>query len=779
MISRIHIAIRGAVQGVGFRPFIYKLAEEMNLKGYVLNSSKGVFIEAESEKPALGNFVIRIEKEKPPLSVITSFETIFLDPVNYKKFEIRKSENESETSALILPDISTCPDCLNEMLNPNDRRYLYPFINCTNCGPRFSIIESLPYDRPNTSMKDFVMCDKCREEYENPMDRRFHAQPTACPDCGPQIQLWNEQGELISEKNEVLFKTIKLIAEGKIIALKGLGGFQLIVDAANQSAVKELRKRKKRDGKPFALMFPDLDSVKSVCQVIEIEERLLNSPEKPIVLLKKTDGTNSQIFIAENVAPNNPYLGIMLPYTPLHYLLMKKFNKPIIATSGNLSEEPMCIDNNEALKRLNGIADYFLVNDRPIIRHVDDSIVRVINNRELVLRRARGFAPLPIQVNINKKGISVLGVGGHLKNTVSLLTGDNLFTSQHIGDLSTEESNKAFLQVIKDFTNLYNTKPNVVISDLHPEYISTKYSQNLNIANEKVQHHYAHIAACRLENRVTGDALGVSWDGTGYGLDGSIWGSEFFISGSNYYKHVGQFRKFRLPGGEKAIKEPRRTSLSILYEIYGNQFNKNLLKGIFTTKEIEVLISILNKNINSPFTSSCGRLFDAISSLTGLCQVLSYEAEGAMQLEFCADENEKGFYPFNIDKKDIFIIDWEPMIKSILSDLKLKVNVAIISAKFHNTLSQIILSVANRININKIILSGGCFQNKILTENTIKILNENNYQVYWHQRIPPNDGGISVGQIAAYLFLMNSDCKVVNNLSNKKNVKKDLLIREI
>ncbi len=770
MICRVHIVIRGAVQGVGFRPFIYKLAKEMDLKGFVLNSSLGVFIEAESDRNILQNFILRIEKEKPPLSLINSLEATFLDPLNYNEFEIRESKNEEETSALILPDISTCPDCLDELFDPENRRYLYPFINCTNCGPRFSIIESLPYDRPNTSMKEFAMCDKCREEYENPMDRRFHAQPIACPNCGPQIELWNEKGELISEKNNALLETVRLINDNKIIALKGLGGFQLIVDASHKSAVEKLRMRKKRDGKPFALMFPDIEMVNKICEVTNVEKRLLTSPEKPIVLLRKIVN-NPLNLIAENVAPNNPYLGIMLPYTPLHYLLMNKLNKPVIATSGNISDEPMCIDNQEALNRLNGIADYFLVNNRPIVRHVDDSIVREINGRELIIRRARGFAPLPLQTESNSLNKSILAVGGHLKNTISLLAGNNLFTSQHIGDLSTKESNSAFIKVINDFKILYNKVPQIILTDKHPEYISTKYANTETAKNESIQHHYAHIAACRLENKVMGDALGVSWDGTGYGLDGNIWGSEFFISKDNSHKHIGQFRNFRLPGGDKAVKEPRRTSLSVLYEIYGPEIDRNLFDNNFTDEEFGLIISMLNKKINSPITSSAGRLFDAVSSLLGICHISTYEAEAAMQLEFNAEDTTDEIYPFRIIEQDIFTIDWQPIIESILLDLKSEISVHNISAKFHNTLSQIILTVANKIKIDKIILSGGCFQNKLLTEKTIKILSENNYKVYWHQRIPPNDGGISVGQIAAYLY---------NNTDDRgtKKFKEDFAIKE-
>jgi len=549
-----------------------------------------------------------------------------------------------------------------------------------------------------------------------------------------------------------------------------LGGFQLIVDASHKSAVEKLRMRKKRDGKPFALMFPDIEMVNKICEVTNVEKRLLTSPEKPIVLLRKIVN-NPLNLIAENVAPNNPYLGIMLPYTPLHYLLMNKLNKPVIATSGNISDEPMCIDNQEALNRLNGIADYFLVNNRPIVRHVDDSIVREINGRELIIRRARGFAPLPLQTESNSLNKSILAVGGHLKNTISLLAGNNLFTSQHIGDLSTKESNSAFIKVINDFKILYNKVPQIILTDKHPEYISTKYANTETAKNESIQHHYAHIAACRLENKVMGDALGVSWDGTGYGLDGNIWGSEFFISKDNSHKHIGQFRNFRLPGGDKAVKEPRRTSLSVLYEIYGPEIDRNLFDNNFTDEEFGLIISMLNKKINSPITSSAGRLFDAVSSLLGICHISTYEAEAAMQLEFNAEDTTDEIYPFRIIEQDIFTIDWQPIIESILLDLKSEISVHNISAKFHNTLSQIILTVANKIKIDKIILSGGCFQNKLLTEKTIKILSENNYKVYWHQRIPPNDGGISVGQIAAYLY---------NNTDDRgtKKFKEDFAIKE-
>ena len=766
MNTRIHITIRGAVQGVGFRPFIFKIANELSLNGYVLNNSSGVFIEAEGEEPVLRNFLSRIETEKPKLSVITSLEHSFLDPLGYSKFEIKKSEEVDDVSAFILPDITVCDDCLKEMFDSEDRRYLYPFINCTNCGPRFSIIESLPYDRPNTSMKNFKMCDKCREEYKNPLDRRFHAQPTACPECGPQLFLWDESGKVISEKQSALKQTVDLIRQGKIIALKGLGGFQLIVDATNDEAVRELRKRKHREEKPFALMFPSIEPIKEVCEVSETEERVLCSPESPIILLKRKSKIpalpagrrNPKSDISVNVAPHNPYLGAMLPYTPLHHLLMKELNLPVVATSANLAEEPICIDELEALERLRGIADYYLVHNRPIVRHVDDSIVRVIMNRELVMRRARGYAPLPVMVTekyslMEEK--TMLAVGGHLKNTVALKKGNNIFVSQHIGDLSTEESNKTFKKVIDDFKLLYNAEPDEIISDLHPEYISTKYAKQMSEKIKQVQHHYAHVAACRFENQVEGEALGVSWDGTGYGLDGTVWGGEFFLTDDNSYKHYAHLRKFSLPGGEKAIKEARRSLAGILFEIAGvsfiNEFS-DLIENKFTSAEIGILLNMLSKKINSPITSSVGRLFDAVSSLLGICDRTNYEGQAAMMLEFTGDLKENGSYPFDIKESDKLIIDWQPFIISMINDLRKDINSSVISAKFHNTLAKVILEVAKKSGMKKVILSGGCFQNALLTERTISLLQENNYKVYWHQRIPPNDGGIALGQIAAYLM---------------------------
>ncbi len=774
MKQRINIQIKGAVQGVGFRPFIYRLADQLNLTGFIVNSTAGVNIEAEGTNDNLIQFIKNIELEKPEHAVIVSFEYSFLDPIGFDKFEIKESNKDGEVSALILPDISTCKDCIKEMLDPNDRRYLYPFINCTNCGPRFSIIEKIPYDRPNTSMKIFDMCEDCQKEYNNPSNRRFHAQPIACPKCGPHLELWDKNGITISKHHDALITAAQLIREGKTLALKGLGGFQLIVDARNDSAVLKLREKKHREEKPFALMLPNVDMAKSFCQISEIEFSMLISPESPIVLLRRKLDEQKNNFISTEVAPKNPYLGIMLPYTPLHHLLMRELNFPIVATSGNLSEEPICIDEFEALVRLKNIADYYLVHNRPIVRHVDDSIVKAVNNRRMILRRARGFAPLPLQINnkyLSDSDEVILAVGAHLKNTIAVKKGNNVFISQHIGDLSTHESYSTFKKTIKDFEEIYFAKPQIIISDIHPEYLSTKYARTRNISLREVQHHYAHIAACRIENEIEGEALGVSWDGTGYGLDKTIWGGEFFYSSNSNFKHIAQFRKFILPGGEVAIKEPKRTACGLLFEIYGEEFVNHFPESLvdkFSSKELSIIKKLLSQKINSPQTSSVGRVFDAVSSLLNICQISNYEGQAAMQLEFSADKLENGDYLFNLLEKEIIIIDWQPMIENILSDAYKNISSSIIAARFHNTLAKIILQTAKKFNLKKIILSGGCFQNTLLTEKTIKLLEENNFEVYWHQRIPPNDGGISAGQIAAYLFSKKSDIENLETFVNSK-----------
>jgi hydrogenase maturation protein HypF len=725
--ERLKIVARGLVQGVGFRPFVYRLANELCLRGWVLNSAGGVFIEVEGPRSGLDTFLHRLEQDKPALAVIQSLEHSFLDPVGYNDFAIRHSEDEGPKTVLILPDIATCPDCLREINSPSDRRYRYPFTNCTHCGPRFSIIESLPYDRPNTSMKQFAMCPACEREYNDPLDRRFHAQPIACPECGPRLAYCTATGTLSAEREEALGAAIEAVRNGQILALKGLGGYQLIVDARNDDAVRRLRKRKQREEKPLALMYPSLESVNQACHVSQAEARLLQSPEAPIVLLERLDAA-----IAPSVAPGNPCLGVMLPYTPVHHLLLSKLGFPVVATSANLSDEPICTDNDEALERLAQIADGFLMHDRPIVRHVDDSIVRVLLGRELVLRRARGYAPLPITMKETLPPI--LATGAHLKNTVALSVGNEILSSQHIGDLETQAAYAAFVRTTADLPQLYAIEPQLVACDQHPDYLSTQFAQSLATPHIEIQHHHAHIAACMAENELEPPLLGVAWDGTGYGPDGTIWGGEFFSVKESCFERVAHLRTFQLPGGDAAVKEPQRCALGLLYEMLGDE--------AFAPDTPQPLKQMLSRGIQSPYTSSAGRLFDAVAALLDIRQQASFEGQAAMELEFSADPGIKESYPINVGE----IVDWQPMIEAMRSD---NAPIGVRAAKFHNTLAEAIVRVAGNVGETRVVLSGGCFQNKLLTERTVLRLREAGFRPYWHQRVPPNDGGIALGQVYA------------------------------
>ena len=754
--QRLRVVIRGAVQGVGFRPFIYRLATGLKLVGWVNNSPQGVFIEVEGPRPTLEEFLLRIEREKPPRAFIQSLEPSFLDLTGFTGFEIRPSDESGTKTALILPDIATCPDCLAEIFDPSNRRYLYPFTNCTNCGPRFTIINSLPYDRPNTTMKDFIMCPACRAEYENPLDRRFHAQPNACPVCGPRLELWCPAGNTLAAGHDALKDAVQALRQGEIVAVKGLGGFHLMVDARNEEAVARLRQRKRREEKPFALMYPSLDALKADCLVSPLEERLLTSPESPIVLLRRREG---QSALAAGVAPRNPYLGAMLPYTPLHHLLMAELGFPVVATSGNLSDEPICTGEHDALHRLGDIADLFLVHNRPIARHADDSIVRVMAGREMVMRRARGYAPLPI--HLKEPAPTVIAVGGHLKNSVALSVGNDVFVSQHIGDLETAQAYTAFTRVIEDFQRLYAASPTDVVCDMHPEYLSTKFAHAYGLPMLPVQHHYAHVLACMAENDLDGEVLGVSWDGTGWGPDATVWGGEFIETPptGNDFKRVAHLRTFRLPGGDKAVREPRRTAMGLLYELNGDRaFSmKDLLPvQACTGRELDVLGMMLRRGFNSPVTSSAGRLFDAVASLVGLSQQMRFEGQAAMELEFALagiDTHESYDFALTEPKHDAdnqsLVVDWSPTIEEIIEDVRRGVAPGEVSARFHNTLVEMIVAVARRSGLERVVLSGGCFQNKYLAEHAIKRLKAEGFRAYWHQRIPPNDGGIALGQVVA------------------------------
>jgi hydrogenase maturation protein HypF len=756
--ARLKLGVRGAVQGVGFRPFVSRLATELDLRGWVNNSAQGVFIEVEGEHGVLERFLRRLETEKPPRSFIQSLETTWLDTVGFQKFEIRASENGGDKTALVLPDLATCPDCLREIFDPANRRFRYPFTNCTHCGPRFSIIEALPYDRANTSMKLFTMCPACRAEYEDPRDCRFHAQPNACPACGPRLEFWNAAGEAIFGGNEALLAAANAIRRGKIVAVKGIGGFHLLADARSEKTVQRLRDRKHREEKPFAVMFPSLKSAQTVCEISLLEERLLGSPEAPIVLLrrrKKSEIENQRAELASGIAPNNPNLGVMLPSNPLHHLLIAALKFPVVATSGNLSDEPICTNETEALERLRGLADWFLVHDRPIVRHEDDSIVRVMLGREMILRRARGYAPLPVEIKNSKLKIqNVLAVGAHLKNSVALAVGENVFISQHLGDLETEPANAAFQRATADLPKLNGVRPEIIAADLHPDYGSTRFAQQSGKKIFGVQHHVAHVLSCIAENEVPLPALGVAWDGTGYGTDGTIWGGEFFLVTEANVQRVAHLRPFRLPGGDKAVKEPRRAALGLLYELYGEAaFEMNHLPPLREMPPVEMITlrGMLQRQFNSPFTSSVGRLFDVVASLVNLRQQMRFEGQAAIELEFAlADFTTDARYHLPLSTSPAaLVLDWSLMIHEILADMNGGVSVAEISAKFHNALAEAVVEIAEKVGAVPVALSGGCFQNRYLTERVVARLRAENFQPYWHQRVPTNDGGIALGQIFA------------------------------
>jgi hydrogenase maturation protein HypF len=759
MHERLRIVVRGAVQGVGFRPFVYRLAGSLQLTGWVLNSKQGVFIEVEGGRAVLETFRDRLEREPPPRAVVQSVETSWLDAAGYEQFEIRESADDGHVSALVMPDIAMCADCRRELENPADRRFRYPFTNCTNCGPRFSIIESLPYDRPNTSMKRFEMCPACRAEHEDPHDRRFHAQPNACPVCGPQLALWDHAGHEVARRDDAMRLAGVAIREGRIVAVKGLGGFHLVVDARLEDAVQRLRHRKHREEKPFAVMCASVSDVERHAVVSREEARLLTAPEAPIVLLARRASDRPEIAAA--VAPGNPNLGILLPYTPLHQLLLSEVGGPIVATSGNLSDEPICIDEQDARERLSGIADLFLVHDRPIVRHVDDSIVRVLLGRELVLRRARGYAPLPIP--LRSPAPPLLAVGAHLKNTVALTAGPNIFVSQHIGDLESRESSDAFFQVIDSLERLYQTSPPMVVADQHPDYLATRYARSLGRDVTFVQHHYAHVAACMAENDLDGPLLGVAWDGTGYGLDGTVWGGEFLAIDAHLFTRAACLRPFRLPGGERAVREPRRSALGALHALVGEDvagIDTATLRA-FSITERTLLVEALSRGVNAPVTTSAGRLFDAVASIAGCRQRSSFEGQAALDLECAIRAGVEEAYPFTIGDPPAFlgeswqppplVIDWGPMVHAILGDLAADQPPGVVAARFHNTLAAMIVATAGIVGAEQIVLTGGCFQNRYLTERTVAGLRQAGFRPYWHQRVPPNDGGISVGQIAAYL----------------------------
>jgi hydrogenase maturation protein HypF len=741
-IVRLKAVVRGAVQGVGFRPFVYRLATGLSLDGWVGNDPRGVHLEVEGPRGALDVFLRRLQEERPPRASIQGLEFSFLDPRGFEGFVIRGSRGGEAPTTLVLPDIVPCPDCLRELFDPGNRRHRHPFINCTNCGPRFSVVTALPYDRPNTTMAGFPLCPACRAEYEDPGNRRFHAQPVCCPDCGPRLEWRDREGRPLAHREEALRTAVRIVREGGILALKGLGGYQLVCDARSSGSVRTLRERKRREEKPFALLAGGLEEARRLCETGFLEERLLSSPEGPIVLLRRRKGAD----VAGEVAPGNPHLGVMLPSTPLHHLLAREWGFPVVATSGNVSDEPLARDEREAVERLAGIADGFLVHDRPIARRVDDSVARVVLGREQVLRRARGYAPLPVA--LPSEAPAVLATGAHLKNTVAFAVGRDVFVSQHVGDLETAAAQDAFRAVTEDLSTLYRFVPRVAACDLHPDYIPTRHAKTLGLPGVAVQHHLAHALACAAENEVEPPFLAATWDGTGLGTDGTVWGGEFLLVTEKGWERAGHLRGFRLPGGDQAIREPRRCALGVLHALKGKEAG-DLMASAFTPEERMVLVTSLERDLNSPRTSSMGRLFDAVASLLGIRQKNAFEGQAAMELEFAAWKGAPdASYPVHIENTcKGFIFDWEPIILGALQDRGSGRSVPDIARAFHATLAAGLAEMAKLTGSSRVMLTGGVFQNRLLTELTVEALRAAGMKPYWHQRIPPNDGGISLGQV--------------------------------
>ena len=749
-LMRSKITIEGIVQGVGFRPFIYNLAKSLNLKGYVLNNSTGVQIEAEGEGIDLRKFIEALPESLPPQAHIINLTEERLPPVNFTDFEIRESSTQQKRTALISPDLAVCDACLKELFDPQDRRYRYPFINCTNCGPRYTIIDDIPYDRPHTSMKTFTMCEACQKEYDDPTNRRFHAQPNACWQCGPQVTLFASSQERVNTADP-LAEAVKLLSRGSILAIKGLGGYHLAVDATNNSAVQRLRELKLREEKPFAIMVPDLGTLRQLAKLSPEDEDLLLSPQAPIVLLPKMETSP----LSPLVAPHNPSIGVMLPYTPLHHLILKENFSALVMTSGNLKDEPIVIDNDEAHKRLGSCVDFFLTHNRDIYLRSDDSVVKpfTINGtrEELVTRRSRGYIPRPIF--LQEELTPLLAVGGQMKNTICLTREKTAFVSQHIGEMGYPETYDFFLKTIEHMKRILKIEPQAIACDIHPGYATTGFADSQqNLPVYKVQHHHAHIVSCLAENRIKDKAIGVAFDGTGYGTDGSVWGGEFLLADYASFKRVAHLAPLPLPGGEQAIKNPWRMALSYLATCI-NDF-EDLGLDVFekrTLREKDMVVKLIRSRFNSPLTSSMGRFFDAVSALLGICERSTYEGQTAIELEMALEGNTEDCYPFLYHcEDDCYTINPAPVIKAICADLKAAKPVGYISTTFHNSITAMILETCNSLrdgfSINRVALSGGCFQNTYLLSRSIERLAGEGFEVFYHQQIPPNDGGLALGQ---------------------------------
>ncbi len=751
--TRLQIRLKGLLQGIGFRPFVYRLAHTHQQGGWVANDQQHVIIEIEGDSQRQQAFLAQLTEQLPACGHISSVDITAIPVLNEHNFQLKTSlNNDPEKSAFICPDIAVCASCVAEMFDAHNRRYLHPFISCCHCGPRYSLIQRLPYDRCHTSLAAFPLCPRCLSEYQNPADRRFHAQTIACPDCGPQLSLHDANGQLIAQRHSALELAITHLQNGKIVAVKSIGGFQLLADAHQQATVLTLRQRKHRPSKPFALMVASLASAKNLCNLSPLEEQLLQSAAAPIVLAD----AKPHRTLAAAIAPQQTLLGLMLAYTPLHHLLLQTLGNPLLATSGNLHDEPLCIDNRQAFHKLAGIADFFLCHDRPILRTLDDSIVRVIANKATVLRRARGYVPTPIR--LTKPVLPTLAVGGQMKNTIALAQQQHVILSQHLGDLSALETQHNFLHTINDLQTLYACRPQQIMTDLHPDYVSTQTAQHWSQPTRSVQHHYAHSLSCMAEHQLTPPVIGVAWDGTGLGTDRQLWGGEFFMIQADHWQRCASLRPFPLVGGLQAIKEPRRAALGLLYACLGNELFSpayTQLHTVFSTNEYNLLKNMLKKSIHCPMTSSIGRLFDAVASLLNLRHVNDYEGQAAMALEQVTMNDANllsASYCFTLNANDLLHLDWQPVVMAILTDLA-QLTPAQIAVKFHYALANALLAVIAHIMPQgadlPVVLSGGCFQNAYLVQAIERGNLRTRYRLFYQQQVPPNDGGIALGQIFA------------------------------
>ncbi len=742
--ERASLEIDGIVQGVGFRPFVYRLALRHGLAGWVRTTGRGVQLEAEGRDADLDAFCRALREEAPPLAVIAALRVAPMAAKGGEGFAILGSA-QSAGGGEVSPDCDVCDDCLAELFDPEDRRHLYPFINCTNCGPRYSIITGIPYDRPATTMAPFAMCEKCLAEYHDPLNRRFHAQPNACPVCGPRLRLLDNFGTQVP--GDPLAQALRALAQGQVLAVKGVGGYHLAVDAASEEAVAKLRQRKKRDEKPFAMLAADLDEVRRFARCSELEGRLLEGVERPIVLLRKLPVNR----VSDLVAPGNGWFGFMLPGTPLQHLLIRGVQGPLVMTSGNLSDEPIAYRDAEAAELLSGIADLFLTNDREIHTRTDDSVLRLYRGEPLFLRRSRGYVPRAVPLPESQAG--VLAVGGELKATLCLTRGSQAFMSQHIGDLKNAATLACLEESAGHLGRLLEIKPELVAHDLHPDYLSTHFAQRLGLPCVAIQHHHAHMASCMAENGLDGEAIGVILDGTGYGSDGTMWGGEFLLGGYHGFKRCGHFGQLRMPGGDAAVREPYRMALSALYAQYGEGLFDQPLQVLSQVAEADrpLFLKMMERGINSPFTSSCGRLFDAVSALIGVRSRISYEGQAAIELEAVAELGAPSApYPYRMQGEQCRCIDFGPMIVAICDDLAAGRVAADVARAFHQTVASAVFEVCQAIRQesgrDRVVLSGGVFQNRLLTEEVARLLDGGGFDVYCHRLVPPNDAGIALGQ---------------------------------